>query len=135
MDLLLDESEVSTTAIDNPVFAEDRHAELVTQLIAVWEHDFVRLFVVLDVQRVNDGLRRVEPRFSGVVVAVFLDAEDVGLLVLQEMDELPVERYLVVAVNIEGLGIVAHHLQAVGANLRLFNAPELEMPVYIVDVQ
>ena len=121
--------------IDNPVFAEHGHAELVTQLVAIGQHDLVRLFVVLDIQRVDDGLRGVESRLPGVVVAVFLNAQDVGLFVLQEMDELPVERHLVVAVDVESFGVVAHHLQAVGANLRFLNAAELKVSVYIIDVQ
>ena len=93
------------------------------------------LLVVLDIQCIDDSIGGIEPGLARVVVAVFLDAEDIRFLVLQKMDELPVERHLVVAVDVEGFGVVAHHLQTVGANFRLLDASELEVAVDVVDIQ
>ena len=126
---------IDNAAAHNAVLAENGHAELISQLVFVRQQDFVCLLVVLDVERFDDGIRGIESGFPSVVVAIFLNTKNIGLFLLQKLDHLTVKGFLVAVIDVEGFGVVAHHLQTVGADFGLVDAAELEMLIYIVDVQ
>ena len=91
--------------------------------------------VVWQVQCLENLLGGVVAQLAGAVVEVLLHAENVGSLFFEKIGDLLVQFVAVVLVHVEQTGVVAHHLDAVGARLGLFLCAELEVLVNVVDVQ